>query len=289
MYKNGGTFQNEGIEIGGTVIPIQARSLTWTFQTTFNSLRNKVESLPFPRVILVPNLPGVQSLWVIPRDLGGALGLELRRNLLLKRNYYFKPALDYALGVPLFLASAPLVALLALWIKRVSPGPAFYTQEREGRHGCKIRVWKLRTMYRNAEQVLDRYLDDNPDEREHWRRFFKLMHDPRILPGVGRLLRMTSLDELPQFWNVMRGEMSLVGPRPFPVYHMDGFGPEFRKLRQSGPPGLTGLWQVSERSDADLQVQEHLDRYYIRNWSLWLDLYILARTVKTVVMPRGAY
>src|SRR4029077_15211771 len=109
-----------------------------------------VETLPFPRVVLVPNFPGVQSLWITPRDLGGALGLELRRNLLLKRNYYFKRVLDYAIGVPLFLASVPLVAVLALWIKRVSPGPAFYTQEREGQHGRKIRVWKLRTMYKDA-------------------------------------------------------------------------------------------------------------------------------------------
>ena len=252
-------------------------------------LAGLVESLPFPKVVLVPDLPGVQSLWITPRDLAGSVGLELRRNLLLKRNYYFKRALDYALGVPLFLASAPLVALLALWIKRVSPGPAFYTQERAGYRGGKIRVWKLRTMYPDAERVLERYLDENPAERVHWQQFFKLKHDPRILPGVGRLLRRASLDELPQFWNVMRGEMSLVGPRPFPGYHMNEFGPEFRTLRQSVPPGLTGFWQISERSDADLKAQESLDTYYIRNWSLWLDLYVLACTLKAVVMPRGAY
>ncbi len=248
-----------------------------------------LETLPFPRVIFVPNMPGMQSLWTTARDLGGTLGIEFRRNLLLKRNYYLKRVLDYAISVPFFLASVPLIAVFALWIKRVSPGPAFYTQEREGYRGGKVRIWKLRTMYPDAEQVLDRYLDENPREREHWMRFFKLRHDPRILPGIGRLLRKTSLDELPQLWNILKGEMSLVGPRPFPVYHMAGFGAEFRELRQSVPPGLTGFWQVSERSDADLKAQELLDTYYIRNWSPWLDAYILARTVKTVLMPRGAY
>ena len=246
-------------------------------------------ALPFPKVVFVPDLPGLQSLWTTARDLGGTLGIEFRRNLLFKRNYYLKRVLDYAISVPFFLASVPLIAVFALWIKRVSPGPAFYTQEREGYRGGKIRVWKLRTMYPDAEQVLDRYLDENPREREHWKRFFKLQHDPRILPGVGCLLRKTSLDELPQLWNILKGEMSLVGPRPFPLYHMAGFDVEFRELRQSVPPGLTGFWQVSERSDADLKLQEHLDTYYIRNWSPWLDAYILARTVKTVVMPRGAY
>jgi hypothetical protein len=121
-----------------------------------------VEALPFSRVIYVPNLPGMQSLWTTVRDLGGTLGIEFRRNLLLKRNYYLKRVVDYAVSVPCFLASAPLIGLFALWIKRVSPGPAFYAQEREGHCGRKIRVWKLRTMHADAERVLEHYLDENP-------------------------------------------------------------------------------------------------------------------------------
>ena len=248
-----------------------------------------VQTLPFSTVILVPELPDIQSLWITPRNLGGFLGLELRRNLLVRSNYYLKRTFDYAISVPLFLASIPLVAALAMCIKRVSPGAAFYSQEREGYRGDKIRVWKLRTMYPNAERLLEQHLDRNPDKREHWKQFFKLKHDPRILPGIGSFLRKTSLDELPQLWNVIRGQMSLVGPRPFPGYHMASFGAAFRDLRQSVPPGLTGFWQISERSDAALKVQEQLDTYYIRNWSLWLDLYILASTLKVVLMPRGAY
>src|SRR5262249_38163122 len=170
----------------------------------------------------------------------------------------------------------------AILIRAVSRGSPFYSQEREGINGRTIKVWKLRTMYENADDMLDAYLDANPDERLVWERFFKLKSDPRILPVIGHFLRRTSLDELPQFWNVVTGDMSLVGPRPFPVYHQERFPPRFRSLRCSVLPGLTGLWQVRARSDGDLTVQETLDTYYIRNWSLWMDLHILAHTVRVV-------
>ncbi len=245
--------------------------------------------LDFAHVIVIPDLLGLQTQWVRALDLGGHLGLEIRRNLIVPTNRFLKRALDYVLCLPMFLVSLPVIGLLAFWVKRASPGPAFYSQERDGSNGQRIRVWKLRTMHQNADALLHKHLETNPADREHWHRFFKLKQDPRIIPGIGRLLRRTSLDELPQLYNVLRGDMSLVGPRPFPRYHLVGFSSEFRNLRGSVRPGLTGLWQVSERSNGDLKEQETLDTYYIRNWSVWLDVYLIFRTVRAVMAGSGAY
>ncbi len=243
----------------------------------------------FPHVIIIPDLLGMASLWVTARDLGGVLGLELRQNLLVPLNRHLKRALDLAVCAACAPVALPLVALAALWIKRVNPGPAFYQQEREGEDGWTIRVHKLRTMYLDSDATLREHFARNPAAREEWNQHFKLKDDPRILPVVGTVLRRTSIDELPQLWNVLRGEMSLVGPRPFPFYHLDQFDAEFRRLRGKVRPGLTGLWQVEARSDGNLAVQQKLDTYYIRNWSPWLDVYILARTVKAVLARSGAY
>jgi lipopolysaccharide/colanic/teichoic acid biosynthesis glycosyltransferase len=144
-------------------------------------------------------------------------------------------------------------------------------------------------MHHNAVQVLQRYLAADPVETANWRRYYKLKRDPRVIRGIGWFLRRYSLDELPQLWNVLKGDMSLVGPRPFPEYHLENFSAEFRALRASVMPGVTGFWQVSARSDGDLQTQEAEDTYYIRNWSLWLDIYILLRTIRTFIMPNAAY
>lgn len=274
-----GTFHRQGVRYAIVAMPGIGRE----------RLLALMHNLPFPHVILIPDLFGLQSLWVSSRDLGGVLGLESKKNLLLQRNRLLKCVMDYFLGLPLTLVALPIMGLAILWIKRVSPGPALYIQEREGYRGRTIRIYKLRTMYPDAEERLSRYLEENPEAKQEWERFFKLKRDPRVLPGVGYFLRRTSLDELPQLLNVLKGEMSLVGPRPFPRYHLEKFSQEFRQLRQSVLPGLTGLWQVSARSDGDLEIQEAQDTYYIRNWSLWLDLYILARTAWVVLMRKGAY
>ncbi len=243
----------------------------------------------FRHVILIPNLFGVASLWASARDLSGVLGLDLRQDLLIPLNRWTKRALDIAGALVLGVLALPLLVGAILWIKFATGGSVIYRQERQGEGGRSLWMPKLCTMHPDADALLMRVLSASPQTRAEWSRHFKLKKDPRILPGVGKFLRRTSLDELPQLWSVLKGEMSLVGPRPFPGYHLDGFGPRFRALRNRVKPGLTGLWQVSDRADGDLQVQEALDTYYIRNWSLWLDLYILARTVPAVLFPRGAY
>jgi lipopolysaccharide/colanic/teichoic acid biosynthesis glycosyltransferase len=144
-------------------------------------------------------------------------------------------------------------------------------------------------MHVDADARLIEILRRNPKLRQQWERSAKLMEDPRLIPVVGRFLRRWSLDELPQLWNVIIGEMSLVGPRPFPDYHLARLSPECKSLRRAVRPGLTGLWQVTVRSNGRIEDQERLDSYYIRNWSVWLDLYILAKTGAAVLMARGAY
>jgi Undecaprenyl-phosphate galactose phosphotransferase WbaP len=244
--------------------------------------------LPYTDVIFVsPHVTAPQST-MESLDLGGLVGLRVRNNLLLRSNRITKRALDLALTVPLLVLTAPVLALVAVAIKLASRGPVFYVQMRRGENGRSIRVLKLRTMHVDAEERLQALLRNDSEARAQWQEFFKLRNDPRIIPLVGHFLRRSSLDELPQLLNVLRGDMSLVGPRPFPDYHLQQFPSEFLALRQNVPPGITGLWQVSSRSDGNLSVQQALDLHYIKNWSLWLDFYILFRTVFVVLNGQGA-
>lgn len=243
----------------------------------------------FPHMMVIPDLAGLASLWIVARDVGGILGLEIRHNLLIATNRWIKRTLDVVVAVPLIILISPLLLVLMAWIRLISPGNPVYGQEREGLDGERIRIWKLRTMYIDADKRLEKLLQRDPEARKEWQRYFKLKNDPRILPFLGTLLRKFSLDELPQLWNVIAGEMSLVGPRPFPDYHLQAFDDKFRTLRHRVLPGVTGLWQVTARSEGDIEVQQRLDTYYIRNWSVWLDLYLMARTFSVVVRGRGAY
>ncbi len=142
-------------------------------------------------------------------------------------------------------------------------------------------------MYSNAEQLLDEFLQNNADLRAEWEQTFKLRDDPRVT-RIGRFLRKTSLDELPQLWNVIVGQMSLVGPRPIVDAEIPKYGTVYEMYRRIRP-GISGFWQVSGRSDTDYPERVRLDAYYVRNWSVWLDIVILARTVRIVAVRRGAY
>jgi Undecaprenyl-phosphate galactose phosphotransferase WbaP len=242
----------------------------------------------FPYLTFVPNFFGLSSLGLATREYAGVLGIQARQNLLMASNRRLKRFMDILLVLPLIVIALPLVLVAAFLIMLISPGNPLYAQQRIGYGGRLFKVWKLRTMYQNADQLLERHLTNHPEERVEWERYFKLSKDPRILPVIGWFLRKTSIDELPQLWNIIQGEMSFVGPRPFPAYHLAAFSNDFQQTRASVIPGLTGLWQVSARSEGDLQVQEQLDRYYIRNWSLWMDIYVLWRTPWAVLFGRGA-
>ncbi len=241
----------------------------------------------FGRVWLVPDLLEVSSVWVTPRDLQGHLALELKNNLLEPANRVLKRVLDVALVV-LALPSLLLVCLLlALWLRLDSRGPVLFGQRRVGRRGAHFTAWKFRTMRPNAEREFAAYLAAHPEAEAEWTLKRKLRADPRVT-APGRLLRRLSLDELPQVWNVLRGEMSLVGPRPVMPDEL-AFYADKGHLYTRVRPGITGLWQVSGRSALSYGERVKLDSYYARNWSLWLDLVILSRTAVTVLRGRGAY
>jgi Undecaprenyl-phosphate galactose phosphotransferase WbaP len=244
--------------------------------------------LPLRRIFILHDSGLHQSLQLRTRTVGDLLGLELRSAIHIPINLQMKRFVDLAVAIPAGLLALPVIGLLAIAIKWIDGGPAFYTQLRVGRSGQMFEVYKLRSMYADADSRLEAHLDASEPARREWQRFFKLNNDPRILPLVGQFIRRSSLDELPQLWNVLRGDMSVVGPRPFPPYHTERFDTEFQALRASVPPGLTGLWQVTDRSDGDLDAQKRQDSFYIRNWSFWLDLYVLLQTVPAMISARGA-
>jgi Undecaprenyl-phosphate galactose phosphotransferase WbaP len=244
--------------------------------------------VPLPREFLAGDAEGLQSLWLQTRTLGHHFAVEITNDRHLAPYLCLKRALDLAIAIPTAILLLPLIGVLVIAVKCVDPGPAFYVQKRIGRDGRIVTVVKIRSMYVDAEQRLEHHLRDNPAARVEWERRFKLCDDPRILTIIGTFIRRSSLDELPQLWNIIRGEMSLIGPRPLPAYHAMSFDEEFQKIRASVTPGLTGLWQVTTRSDGDLTVLKAQDLFYIKNRSIWLDLFILLQTVPAVLSGNGA-
>lgn len=243
----------------------------------------------FRHVVLLRQAGGLPVEGLEVRNLGAVVGIEYTNQLLVHRNRIIKRALDAIIGAIALLLAAPIIACAAVLVTLADRGPLFFLQDRGGLDGRRISVPKIRTMNMNAERQLEDHLTAHPERRSEWQEHFKLRDDPRLIRGIGRLFRRFSIDELPQFWSVLKGDMSLVGPRPFPDYHTVQFSPAFRELRQRVRPGITGLWQITVRSDGTIDEQETYDSYYIRNWSVWLDIYILARTLLAVASGRGAY
>jgi len=242
----------------------------------------------YRRVIIIPDLFDIPSLWVSARDFLGVLGLEVERNLLNPIARISKQAMELIAVLALAPLWIPVCLLLALLIRMQTGASPLYRQERVGRHGKLFKTWKFRTMVPNAEEVLEKEMSEHPELRAEWNAHYKLKNDPRITP-IGAFLRRSSLDELPQLINVLRGEMSLVGPRPLPKYHQQQLPRSVCALRESVLPGITGLWQVSGRSETGTEGMERWDTYYVRNWSIWLDTVILVRTFRALLTREGAY
>jgi Undecaprenyl-phosphate galactose phosphotransferase WbaP len=240
----------------------------------------------FRRLIIIPDLFGASSLWISAFDMGGILGLEVHQKLLDPRRQWIKRVAELAL-IFLFL---PLIVMLsaaiAVVIKLDSKGPVLFGHKRIGRDGKDIIIWKFRTMVQDADVVLAECLQSDPKLRAEWEEKHKLSRDPRIT-RVGYFLRKASLDELPQLWNVLRGDLSLVGPRPIVWDEVDKYEGGFA-LYKKVKPGLTGLWQISGRSDTSYTERVRLDAFYVRNWSVWLDIYILLKTPGEVLGGKGA-
>ena len=181
----------------------------------------------------------------------------------------------------------PLCGVLALLVRLSSPGSSFFSHRRIGHHGAFFSMWKFRTMCANASEILEQHLAAHPEDRAEWAATHKLKHDPRVTP-MGRFLRQTSLDELPQLWNVLMGEMSLVGPRPIVAAEAEKYGSDLAYLL-AVKPGITGLWQTSGRSTLTYDERVALDRRYVEEWSLEQDMLLLIRTVNKVAASEGAY
>jgi Undecaprenyl-phosphate galactose phosphotransferase WbaP len=244
------------------------------------------ESL-FPRLMIMQSSPALYSLTVDARQIGVSLAMEVRRDLLLPLPRLAKRLMDLFIVCLALPAVGLTICALGLLVTLESPGPVFFGHRRIGRDHSTFLAWKLRSMQVNADELLQKALAQDEALREEWRRDRKLRRDPRIT-RVGKFLRKTSLDELPQLWNVLRGEMSLVGPRPIVEEEVESYGQNF-SLYCRVTPGLTGLWQVSGRNEVSSHDRVRLDSYYVRNWSPWLDLHILARTAKVVLTGQGAY
>lgn len=244
---------------------------------------------PYTRSILVvPDLAGIpvigEAEYFFDERL---LAFRTRNNLASRANVISKRVFDLVVSSLLLILLGALLLLIAALIRLETPGPVIFAHRRIGKNGHEFRCYKFRSMVVNAGELLPQLLEHNPALQEQWEKDFKLKDDPRVT-RIGRFLRKTSIDEIPQLFNVLKGEMSLVGPRPIVCEEMERFG-EMARDYMMVLPGITGLWQVSGRNDIDYQKRVLMESWYVRNWSLWMDISLLFKTIGVVWSRRGAY
>jgi len=212
--------------------------------------------------------------------------LRYQNNLARRSLVFLKRSFDLILSSVLLVILLPLFAFFSWRIKR-DGGKTFFRHRRIGCKGKPFKCYKFRTMSRDADRIFKETLASDKDAQKEWNRNFKLKIDPRITP-IGQFLRKNSLDELPQLWNVLKGEMSLVGPRPIVEEELERYGDQAHYYLEV-KPGMTGLWQISGRNDIDYQRRVYLDGWYVRNWSLWYDIVILMKSLPIAIRGKGAY
>ncbi|HIK38289.1 MAG: sugar transferase [Geminocystis sp.] len=202
---------------------------------------------------------------------------------------FYKRTFDIVFSATVLIVFSPLYLIISLLVAISSPGPIFYTQERVGKNFKHFKCIKFRTMVVDADKVLAKMLAENPEMRKEFEENFKLKNDPRVTP-IGRFLRVTSLDEFPQFWNVLKGDMSVVGPRPLVPEELHKYGNKIYKVLTI-KPGITGLWQVSGRNDLPYPQRVLIDVYYVNHHNWLLDLWIIIKTIGVILFPHksGAY
>jgi undecaprenyl-phosphate galactose phosphotransferase len=254
------------------------------FISLINKLQHKAQN-----ILLIPDLFGITVLGTNLQHFfqEQAIGLEVKNNLAQPVNIFIKKLFDLAASFILIVILFVPMLVIAAIIKATSKGAVIYSQDRTGRKGKPFKCYKFRTMYNDAEERLADLLKNSDRAKNEWDKHWKLSNDPRIT-GIGRFLRQTSLDELPQIFNVLKGDMSLVGPRPVTQREIDECYKDQAQLCFGVLPGVTGLWQVSGRSNTSYDYRISLDSWYVRNWNLWLDIVILFKTVRVVLKKEGA-
>jgi Undecaprenyl-phosphate galactose phosphotransferase WbaP len=291
----GGTL--EGVPYGGTLTDAVALARVHEIDTAIFAMPHtqrehlakfvELTRPTFRQIVVIPDLAGITNSAVVARDLCGTFGVEVKHNLLDPWAQRSKRVLDIMVTVLGGFLILPLILILCLLVWIESRGPIFYADKRMGRDGTPFSCVKFRTMVPDAESLLQRMLADDDEIREEYFKYHKLRDDPRVT-YIGRFLRKTSLDELPQLWNVLRGEMSLVGPRPYLPRESADIGATQREILRVAP-GITGPWQVAGRNHTSFGERVRMDACYVRDWSIWLDLVLLARTVRCLLLSRDAY
>jgi Undecaprenyl-phosphate galactose phosphotransferase WbaP len=237
--------------------------------------------------VLIPGFVSATNIWMSVRDFDGILGFVTSHKLKMPWNLGIKRFMDLSTAISIGLVLSPLLLGIALLVKVSSPGPVLYGHTRLGLNGKHFKAYKFRSMVIDADVRLKALLASDPTAKAEWEANHKIKNDPRITK-LGKFLRQTSLDEFPQLINIIKGEMSLVGPRPIVDDEVAKYGEDFSRIF-SVKPGLSGLWQVSGRSDTDYAERVSFDTYYLQSWSVWLDLWVLYKTIGVVLKGKGAY